>query len=930
MAAAIGARNAAFDVRTAGASSESATVGARAAAVGARSAGAGGVRTAEAGTPGGSLLFEAGGRTYRAMDVRSALGADFGPLPVVLRLLAENTLRNSAPEESARTVGNLAAWLERRTSEEELEFRPQRVLMHDTTSTPALVDIAGMRDSLAEAGADPAVLNPMLRVDVSIDHSLAVEEYGRADAAPRNLAVEYRRNQERYRFLKWAAQSMETVHINPPGTGIMHTINLEQLATVVSVADDGEGPASWATAAPDMMIGTDSHTPMVNGLGVLGWGVGGLEAQTVMFGMPITLRIPDVVGVKLTGALPPGATASDLALTVTQQLRRLGVSGEFVEFFGPGVSTLTVGQRAVVANMAPEYGATTGYFPIDERVLDYLRETGRDEARCGLVEAYAKAAGFWFDPASEPHYTQVLRIDLASVELRAAGPRRPQDLRSLAGIPAALAGEGRQLTAASRDLPAFPVALAAITSCTNTTDPRLLVAAGLVARKARALGLQVPPWVKTSLAPGSPAAASYLRRSGLLEDLGSLGFDIVGFGCTTCIGNSGPLSAPIRADLEAGSVRPVAVLSGNRNFPGRVHPDLDLGFIMSPPLVVAFALAGRADVDLTTHKFAAASGSRSASRPVTLADLLPSEQEIDAAWAAGHDAQDFSRDFELAVRNPLWSRLQAPEGTRFPWDEASTILRRPPFASADQGSQLGRYVAHPLLVLGDDITTDHISPASGIPADSLVADFLVERGEDRGDLNVFASRRGNWEVMLRGAFHSKTVDNRLGADLEVRLPVAHTVHAPSGDVMPLWEAAARYRGEGESVVIVAGERYGTGSSRDWAAKVQRLLGVRAVLAGSFERIHRSNLVGMGILPLVAPAAVLSRLQGLRPGDRLEVDAAEGALRPRADIAVVLHTADGGREAFTARAAVETELDVKLLQAGGVIPSLLRSTIEAAR
>ncbi len=879
-----------------------------------------------------TTVFHVDGQPYRATNVREALGEAFERLPVVLRLLAENTMRHSAPGESGRTLGNLVRWLERRTSQEELEFQPHRILMHDTTSTPALVDIAGMRDSLAEAGVDPAALSPLLPVEVSIDHSLAVEEYGHAAAAPRNLAHEYRRNNERYRFLKWAARNMDTVNINPPGTGIMHTINLEQLATVVHTDLTVSVGIPWAI--PDMMLGTDSHTPMVNGLGVLGWGVGGLEAQAAMFGLPTTLRIPDVIGVRLMGRLPKGVTATDLALTITQLLRGIGVAGEFVEFFGPGVSGLTVGQRSVVSNMAPEYGASTGYFPVDGQVLDYLHQTGRKPASIDLVEAYMHTAGFWFDPDAEPEYTHVLDLDLSSIELRAAGPRRPQDLRTLPEIPAVLAGESNGIIARGGDLPLFPVALAAITSCTNTTDPKLLVAAGLVARKARALGLRVPSWVKTSLAPGSPAAASYLKRSGLTEDLGALGFDIVGFGCTTCIGNPGPLEPTMSQALAAGAVRPVAMLSGNRNFPGRVHPDLDLGFLLSPPLVVASALAGRADIDLTTFNFASTlpvhEGDAPAPSRITLADLLPSEMEIDEAWVVGQDASDFALAFSVATRNPLWARLEAPEGAQFPWDPESTILRRPPFAAISEGSLLGRYTAHPLLVLGDDITTDHITPASAIPADSLAADFLVERGEDRGDLNVFASRRGNWEVMLRGAFHNKSVDNKLGADLETALPVAHTIHAPSGDVKPLWDAADQYRFDGDSVVVVAGERFGTGSSRDWAAKVQRLLGVRAVIASSFERIHRSNLIGMGILPLVAPEGVRARLQQLRPGDTLEIDAAPGALEPRADIAVILIGLDGTRTSFTARAAVETKLDADLLRTGGVIPSLLRTTIDAAR
>lgn len=876
---------------------------------------------------GNYLAFEANGTRYRAVDLPALLGPNLDRLPVVLRLLAENTLRRSTASESARTIGNLLRWLEERTSQEELEYWPHRILMHDTTSTPALVDIAAMRDTLAEAGIDPSVLNPSIQVEVSIDHSLAVEEYGQPDAARRNLAHEYRRNQERYRFLKWAQESMETVNVNPPGTGIMHTINLEQLATVAHVDLDHSDAQHPPLIVPDMMIGTDSHTPMVNALGVLGWGVGGLEAQTVMFGMPTTLRIPDVIGFRLTGQLPAGATATDLALTVTQMLRARGVSGEFVEFFGPGISGLTVGERSVVANMAPEYGATTGYFPVDEQVLEYLAMTGRSAEHIDMVRAYYQAAGLWFDPAHRSDYTDVLELDLSTVGLRAAGPRRPQDLLELAQIPQALAAEAQSVPEGAGPLPRFAIALASITSCTNTTDPKLLLAAGLVARKARAHGLQVPAWVKTSLAPGSPAAMSYLRRAGLLEDLGYAGFDVVGFGCTTCIGNSGPLSAPVAEQLADGALRPVAVLSGNRNFAGRIHPDLDLGFLMSPPLVVAYALAGRADINLQEHEFLPATGQRG---PVRLADLLPTASEIDQLWAQGHDATDFHRDFTIAASNPLWSKLQAPTGAQFPWAEESNILRRPPFASLDEGSQLGSYSAHPLLVLGDDITTDHISPASAIPADSLVADYLVGRGEDRNDLNVFASRRGNFEVMVRGGFHAKSVENKLGAELPERLPVAHTVFAPTGEVMPLVDASRRYRDSGESVVIVAGERFGTGSSRDWAAKVQRLMGVRAVLASSFERIHRSNLIGMGVLPLLVPDNVSELLHSLRAGDRIEVNAQPEQVSVRGLVDVTIRLANGQTRDFSARIAAETELDVELLRSGGVIPKLLNDMLAAHR
>ena len=859
-----------------------------------------------------------GSHTYAVVDLPGPFGTDYFRLPVVLRLLLENALRNMQGDERDTAVRALFEWLETGSSEAEIAFQPGRVLMHDTTSTPALVDIAAIRDALAEADVDPAVLNPCLPVDVSVDHSLAVEAYAQPDAAQQNIQHEIRRNQERYRFLRWASQALQGVRINPPGTGIMHTINLEQLATVVRTEQrDGQ---DWIV--PDMMIGTDSHTPMVNGIGVLGWGVGGLEAQTVMFGMPTMLRIPDVIGVELTGALSPGVLATDLALTVTQQLRGMGISGEFVEFYGPGVSTLSAGERAVVANMAPEYGATTGYFPVDEQTLTYLRQTGRSESAIDRVRCYLQRSGLWFDPDARPRYTRTLHIALDQIGMHVAGPRRPQDRLSYRDVPATLRALPAHPAAADADLPRYPVAIAAITSCTNTTDPGLLMAAGLVARKARARGLTVPSWVKTSLGPGSPAAASYLQRAGLIGDLSAVGFDIVGYGCTTCIGNSGPLPDAITQAAKADRIHPVAMLSGNRNFPGRIHPDLDLGFLMSPPLVVAYALAGDAERDLGKDPV----GHANDGQPVYLQDLWPTRAEIQACLAAGLDVADFRRDFEIALRNPLWQQLDAPSSPQFPWNPASTILRRPPFAAVDAGSQLGHYTAHPLLVVGDDITTDHISPASAIPADSLVADFLVERGDDRNDLNVFASRRGNWEVMLRASFHSKTLVNLLCPDV----PVAHTCHAPSGDILPLWEAAQRYHDAGDDLVLVAGERYGTGSSRDWAAKGQRLLGIRAVLAQSFERIHRSNLIGMGILPLRLSAEHHPKALQLQPGDRIEIQAPAEAIAPRCDIPVRVHRHDGTIETITARAAVETQLEVDLLAVGGVIPAILRNTINAYR
>jgi len=862
-------------------------------------------------------IMRVDGGEKRIIDLPAIAGDSLSKLPVVLRLLLENVVRCMQGSEREQAVNSLLSWVETGTSEKEIECRPVRVLMHDTTSTPALVDIAAMRDALAEAGFDPKRLNPVLPVDVSVDHSLAVEVFARDDAATVNLGHEMRRNRERYTFLKWATKALDGVHVNPPGTGIMHTINLEQLATVVT--HEVRGGRDWLI--PEVMIGTDSHTPMINGIGVLGWGVGGLEAQTVMFGMPTMLRIPDVIGVRFVGALRSGVTATDLALTVTHRLRAIEVSGEFVEFFGPGVASLSAGARSVVSNMAPEYGATTGFFPIDERSLAYLQATGRAGAHTDMVEAYARRMGLWFDPLAAPRYTRVIEIDLTAVDMHIAGPRRPQDLLHFAQARDTLAALNFQPAAKHSVLPRHPIAIAAITSCTNTTDPALLISAGLVARKARNLGLRVPAWVKTSLGPGSPAARSYLQRAGLLEDLAAVGFDVVGYGCTTCIGNSGPMPERIRDAAQAGTIQPVAVLSGNRNFPGRIHPDLDLGFLMSPPLVIVFALAGNAEIDLSSEPVQIdAKGDE-----VYLSDLWPDHAEVTALVAKAVDPGDFRHAFLLASQNPAWEALASPESACFPWQAESTALRRPPFASLDQTSQLGHYVAYPLMILGDDVTTDHISPASAIPPYSLVANYLVEHGEDRGDLNVFASRRGNWEVMLRGTFHSKSLKNFLADGL----PMAHTLHVPSGDVAPVWDVAKRYHDDGDAVVLVAGERYGTGSSRDWAAKGQRLLGIRAVLASSFERIHRSNLIGMGILPLIWPKGVDVRGLRLKVGDRIEVNAIAATLGPRCGIEVRILRSNGTIEKLQTTAAVETQMEVHLLRNGGVIPSILKHTLEKA-
>ncbi|MEZ5726476.1 MAG: aconitate hydratase AcnA [Paracoccaceae bacterium] len=855
--------------------------------------------------PQAQLETPAGPRRFT--DLPAILGADLPRLPHVLRLLAENHLRETG--ESGPLLQALGDWLEGRASSFEFSFRPNRLLMHDTTCTPALADIAGLRDAVAEAGGDPRLLTPQLPVEVSVDHSLAVDLYGSATALARNSANEIARNRERYGFMKWASANLSGVHVNPPGTGIMHTINLEQLATVLELSSDG-------SAHPDMLLGTDSHTPMINGIGVMGWGIGGLEAESVMFGQAASLAMPGVVGVRLTGALPAGVLATDLALEVTHQLRRLGVTGDFVEFFGPGVSTLTADERAVIANMAPEYGASTGFFPVDAQTVAYLARTGRPAPLTETIGPVFRAMGLWFDPEAAPHFDRQIRIDLSALTPLIAGPRRPQDrtapARAAAEIETAL---GRRLDPAQPDIPDGAVGVAAITSCTNTSDPRLLIAAGLLARKARALGLSAAPWVKTSLAPGSPAARAYLDRAGLLDDLAAMGFDIVGFGCTTCIGNSGPLPPGIEAALTEGKAI-CAVLSGNRNFPGRVHPKLDLGYLASPPLVIAYAIKGDVQGDILTDPL----GRDGQGRPVTLADLWPSQAEVDAAMTSGFRAEDVADAFATAA-NPEWQRIEAAKTAQFPWNPASRNLRRPKFASADEKCRLGHYSAQPLLVLGDDMTTDHISPAGWIDPESEAGKWLVERGGDPKDLNVYAAYRGNWEVMLRGLFTNRLARNYLGRDL----PPSWTI-LQDGTRLPAWQAADRLAAEGQPVILMAGERYGMGSSRDWAAKGAALLGARAVIARSFERIHRTNLIGMGVLPIIIADSFVPQGAAITPADRFEIDLPPETLTPNMALSVTRITPDGQRQEIACRAAVETAQEVGLLRQGGVLSAILARTL----
>lgn len=854
--------------------------------------------------------FEFEGTRYKVIDLVAEAGDRLYRMPYIHRILLENVLRTAGDAQMA--IQAFLEWVETGGSDVEIPFLPNRVLMHDTTCGPALVDIAGMRSALAEAGGDPALLNPVVPVDVSTDHSVAVDVFGTASARERNVRREYERNAERYSFMKWATNTLANFRVHPPGTGIMHTLNLERLATVATALErDG---VLWAV--PDTLIGTDSHTPMINGIGVLGWGVGGLEAESVFFGMPVALRVPDVVGVRLTGSLRKGVLATDLALVVTHLLRQSDLQDKFVEFYGPGVSNLTAGDRAVVANMTPEFGANSGYFPIDRQSIGYLARTGRSREHCAFVEAYAKRVGIWFDPNATPRYSSTVELDLATVEASLAGPRRPQDRIAIGDTRAAIAGMKRKAIAplVEGEPNDGAVAIAAITSCTNTSDPRLLIAAGLVARKARAFGLRPPRWVKTSTAPGSPTAERYLRRAGLLDDLEAIGFGIVGYGCTTCIGNSGPLTEPVVSAIAERDILPVAVLSGNRNFPGRVHPQLEAGFLASPPMVVAFALAGTVELDIIHDPI----GISADGRPVTLKMLWPQASEIDEAMTLASSTSDFAPSYDAAEASEAWKDLPAPTSTLFPWDETSTYIRRPPFANIGRGTRLGVYEAHPILVVGDDITTDHISPAGAIPPTGDAGRHLIERGENPIDLNVFSSRRGNWEVMIRGLFTNKTVRNLIGEDI----PPGSTIHAGTGEVLSLWEAAQRYKAEGRATVIVAGERYGMGSSRDWAAKGVALLGVRAVLTSSFERIHRWNLIGMGVLPLRLPTGTTPETLGLSADATIIIEADPSSISPRAAIAVGIRHADGSLVSLDATAAIETHAEVEILRAGGVLPLIL--------
>ncbi|HNR99154.1 MAG TPA: aconitate hydratase AcnA [Planctomycetota bacterium] len=875
------------------------------------------------------------GRWFRLDRLEAAGLVRLARLPYSVRVLLENVLRNEdGAAFTAEHVRALAAYDARAVPAVEIPFMPARILMQDFTGVPAIVDLAALREAVRRLGGPVEAVNPRVRTDLVIDHSLQVNAFGSPEAADINIRAEYAANRERYALLKWARQSFRNLAVVPPGTGIVHQVNLERLAAVVAV--DGDPPCVF----PDTVLGTDSHTTMINGLGVLGWGIGGIEAEAVMLGEPSAMLIPEVIGVKLEGVLPPGATATDLVLTLTEALRAKGVVGKLVEYFGPGAAALPIADRAVLANMAPEYGATAGFFPVDAATLRYLRLTGRPPAQVALVEAYTRAQGlFRAGDAPDPDYSDVLRIELGRIEPCVAGPKRPQDRVALRDMPAAFAAalraprEARGFALAGADLDRSAlcacgggahrlrhgaVVIAAITSCTNTSNPALMLAAGILARKALARGIRTQPWVKTSFAPGSRVVADYLRKAGLMEALEAQGFHLVGYGCTTCIGNSGPLPPPVSAALAAGGLVGAAVLSGNRNFEGRIHPEVKANYLASPPLVVAYALAGRADADLA----AAPMGADENGTPVFLADLWPTPSEIDAAMAAVTPDLFSARYATVFAGDAAWAALAAPDGAVYAWDPNSTYIARPPFLDglAPQPPPIRDIIgARVLALLGDSVTTDHISPAGSIPEDGPAAAYLAARGVAPADFNSLGSRRGNHEIMARATFANIRLANLLVPGVEGGV----TVHMPSGARMSFYAAAARYAAEGTPLIVIAGREYGTGSSRDWAAKGPALLGVRAVIAESFERIHRSNLLGMGILPLTFLPGESRAALGLTGAETYAIEGIAAGLARGGRVIVRAAGATGAERRFEARVRLETPREVEYYRHGGILPAVAR-------
>jgi len=884
--------------------------------------------------------LKVGGRSYAYYSLKALQGRfDVARLPYSLKILLENLLRcEDGVNVRAADIAALAAWSPAEKPAGEIAFTPSRVLLQDFTGVPALVDLAAMRDAMRALGGDPALIEPQQPAELVIDHSVQVDHYGSADAFRHNADLEFARNRERYSFLRWGQQAFSTFKVVPPDTGIVHQVNVEYLARVVFVHEADGDPVAY----PDTLVGTDSHTTMVNGLGVLGWGVGGIEAEAAMLGQPISMRIPEVLGFRLTGRLPEGATTTDLVLTITQMLRQRGVVGKFVEFFGDGLDHLPLADRATIANMAPEYGATCAIFPIDAETLRYLALTGRSPEQIALVEAYARAQGLFREPgAPDAVYSDLLELDMSTVEPSLAGPRRPQDrvplrltrqsleegLRAIGGIHADPAGRPRakvNLNGVPHEINDGAVVIAAITSCTNTSNPAVLIAAGLLAQKANARGLRSKPWVKTSLAPGSRVVTEYLHAAGLLPHLEALGFHVVGYGCTTCIGNSGPLPETVSRAIREHDLAVCAMLSGNRNFEGRIHAEVKMNYLASPPLVVAYALAGRMDIDLASEPL----GTDANGAPVWLRDIWPSRQEVNDTLAASIHADMFRRCYgDLYKGSRQWNELPAPTGTLYAWDEDSTYVKHPPYFVGMQAAPApvrDIHGARVLAVLGDSVTTDHISPAGAIKPDSPAGRYLLEHGVAVADFNSYGARRGNHEVMMRGTFANIRLRNRMVPGVEGGV----TVYLPDGERMSIYDAAMRYKDEGVPLIILAGKEYGSGSSRDWAAKGPRLLGVRAVIAESYERIHRSNLVGMGILPLQFREGESADTLGLTGTETYDLTGlGDGSATT---VTVAATAADGRVTRFTALVRIDTPQEIEYYRHGGILDYVLRQLLARSK
>jgi aconitate hydratase len=853
-------------------------------------------------------------------------------LPYSMKVLVENLLRyEDGRSVTANDIKTAASWDGTPNANDEIAFRPARVLLQDLTGVPAVVDLAAMREAMVKIGGDVQKINPLCPVDLVIDHSVMIDNFGTADAFEKNVKLEFSRNQERYEFLRWGQNAFSNFRVVPPGMGICHQVNLEYLAkTVWTTEEDGK-----TIAYPDTLVGTDSHTTMVNGLAVLGWGCGGIEAEAAMLGQPISMLLPEVIGFKLTGALTEGTTATDLVLTVTQMLRAKGVVSKFVEFYGPGVDNLSLPDRATIGNMAPEYGATCGFFPIDAETINFLKFTGRDEDQIALVEAYAKEQGMWRDANSpDPIFTDTLGLDISTVEPCLAGPRRPQDRVGLSEMPKNFSDELPSWDASKGEVTVDGagytmkdghIAIAAITSCTNTSNPSVLMAAGLVARNAVAKGMKVKPWVKTSLAPGSQVVSDYLAAANLQDDLNTLGFNIVGYGCTTCIGNSGPLLGPVADAIDEGNLVAGAVLSGNRNFEGRVHQQVKANYLASPPLVVAYALAGSLQINLTTDSL----GDDADGNPVYLKDIWPTNQEIQDTIRASITPDMFRTRYDaIGDGSDEWNNMAVPQGETYAWNDGSTYVQYPPFFEGmePEPAPLNDITgARMLLKMGDSVTTDHISPAGGFPKASPAGGFLLERQIRPEDFNSYGARRGNFEVMTRGTFANIRIRNEMVPGTEG----GFTKHMPDGKEMSVYEASMQYQQDGIPLVVIAGKDYGMGSSRDWAAKGPNLLGIKAAIVESFERIHRSNLIGMGVLPLEFKHGMTRKSLNLDGTEIFDITGVAGGITPAMDVAVKITRADGSTEDITTKCRIDTLDEVEYYRHGGILQYVLRNIAEEA-